>query len=150
MTKWSIIGFLVAVTIILGACTILPTTPAPLLEESAPAVLAPQVAPKWLGSQFDDVPLPAELGLDYNVSYMNVSASSPRVADLRYTGQTSPIEVLTYMQRSMLASGWQATSVTGVSVKTLRFVKAGEECVLVIHMGKKNQTVLMVRIHPRL
>ena len=150
MTRWTLIGCLVGAALSLSACAIAPAAPLPSSKEPAAALSAPRAAPKWLGSQFDDIPLPAELALDYDVSYMNVSAHAPRVADLRYTGKTSPIEVLTYMQRSMSGSGWEATSVTGVGVKTLRFVKDQEECVLVIHTGKGNQTVLMVRLHPRL
>ncbi|MFV1981086.1 MAG: hypothetical protein ACC655_08035, partial [Rhodothermia bacterium] len=121
--------------------------PPPLQYERAARL--PQPGMRWMGGRFEDVPVPLEFTLDYEVSYMDVSARGPRVADLRYTGRSLLNDVLTQVQQVMSKAGWQSTSLTGTAIKTLRFVKGEEECVLIIHKGDDGGSVIMVRLHPR-
>jgi len=116
------------------------------------AVVAPQApiaGTLWTGTRFEDVPIPQDFSLDYAASYLNVSEKGPRVADLRYTGRTALTDVLAYVQRGMSETGWRATSLTGVAIKTLRYVKGEEECEVVIHREDGGGSVIMIRLHPR-
>lgn len=103
----------------------------------------------WLGTQFDDVPIPPEFKLDYDSSYVSLSGQGPRVADLRYSGSTPLTDVLSYMQQSMARAGWQLTSLAGVAIKRLRYVKGNEESQLLIREGDSGESVIIVRLHPR-
>ena len=64
--------------------------PAPVLAMAQSPQLEEPERPgyRWLGTQFEDLPVPAELTLDYDASYVSTSAHGPRVADLRYSGNT--------------------------------------------------------------
>lgn len=104
---------------------------------------------RWLGTQFEDVPVPTDFTLDYDASYVSISAQGPRVADLRYTGDTPLTDVLSYTQQSMSRLGWQLTSLAGVAIKRVRYVKGDEECQLLIRGGDQGESVLVVRLHPR-
>ncbi len=107
---------------------------------------------QWRGTQFEDVPIPPDFTLDYDASYMNVSGEGwrARVADLRYTGEGLLTEALSNVQQGMHRSGWRLTSLTGVAIKSLRFIKGEEECQVIIREGDEGETVLVVRLHPRL
>jgi len=147
--KWRTIACMTAATFLLGGCGIRMTpepSPPPQFERVAKS---PRPAVRWMGTRFEDVPVPSEFTLAYEVSYMNVSARGPRVADLRYTGQSSLTDVLTHVQQAMLKAGWELTSLTGVAIKTLRYVKGEEECVVIIHKGDDGGSVIMIRLHPR-
>ena len=116
------------------------------LEPSVPEL--PPV--RWSGTQFGDVPVPEEFALDYDASYVNVSGQERRVrvADLRYTGNPSPTEALSNVQGGMSRSGWNLVSLTGVSIKSLRFIKNEEECQIIIREGDAGDTVVVIRLHP--
>ncbi len=151
MTRTSLLGLSAAV--VLSGCGRVwgpAATPSPAvqMEESQ---LPPEARPgnRWLGTQFEDVPAPAEFALDYDASYVSTSAQGPRVADLRYTGDTALTDVLSYTQQSMSRLGWHLTSLAGVAIKRLRYVKGDEECQLLIRRGDQGESVLVVRLHPR-
>ena len=125
--------------------------PAPVLAMAQPPQLEEPERPgnRWLGTQFEDVPVPAELTLDYDASYVSTSAHGPRVADLRYSGNTALTDVLSYTQQSMTRLDWRLTSLAGVAIKRMRYVKGDEECQLLIREGDRGESVLVVRIYPR-
>ncbi len=145
--KHTIIISLVVMTLFLYGCNSLTPKKAVPAAEAA-AAPAPQPSYRWVGTQFEDVPIPPDFNMDYDASYLNVAARGPRVADLRYRGQMPLSESLTYMQQGMEQAGWTMTSLTGVAIKTLRYVKNGEECVILLHKGGDGSSILMVRIHP--
>ena len=148
------------ITIIIGliATTLLPScetqppraaTPPPPVDP-AQAQATQQEAARWLGTQFEDVPIPPKFSLDYDASYVSTSSGQQsRVADLRYTGGTALTDILAYTQQSMARSGWQISSLSGVAIKRLRFVKGNEECQLLIRKGDSGESVLIIRIYPR-
>ncbi len=148
--KHTIIVSLVVMMLFLGGCNSLaPKKAAPVADEAAAAPApAPQPSYRWVGTQFEDVPIPPDFNMDYDASYLNVAGGGPRVADLRYRGQMPLTESLTYMQQGMEQAGWTMTSLTGVAIKTLRYIKNGEECVILLHKGDDGSSILMVRIHP--
>ena len=121
-------------------------------EERVDAAAQEIPAIQWRGTQFADVPIPPAFTLDYETSYLNVSGQGrrARVADLRYTADVPLTEALASVQQDMLRSGWSSVSLTGVAIKFLRFVKGKEECQLIIRKGDEGETVLVVRLHPRL
>ncbi len=128
------------------------TTPVALGPDQRFESLVPGLsAPTWSATQFDDVPVPPEFTLDYDASYINVSGQGlrVRVADLRYTGEAPLTEALASVQQGMLRSGWRLTSLTGVAIKSLRFVKGEEECQVIVREGDGGETVLVVRLQPR-
>lgn len=141
--KRTIIVSLLATTFFLGGCN-------SLAPRSVPAanVAVPQPTYRWVGTQFEDIPIPPDFSMDYDASYLNVAKGGPRVADLRYRGRMPLTESLTYMQQGMEQAGWTMTSLTGVAIKTLRYVKNGEECVILLHKADDGSSILMVRIHP--
>jgi hypothetical protein len=144
-----IIAALVAATLLLGGCGYFAAreeAPPPTSQELAESQLH---AKRWLGTQFADVPIAPDFTLDYGASYVNVSAQGPRVADLRYVGRTPLTDVLNYVQEAMSRAGWRSISLTGVAIKTMRYVKGEEECVFVIHK-ENGESIMMVRLHPRL
>ncbi len=125
--------------------------PAPVLAMAQPPQLEEPERPgnRWLGTQFEDLPVPAELKLDYEASYVSTSAHGPRVADLHYSGNTALTDVLSYTQQSMTRLDWRLTSLAGVAIKRLRYIKGDEECQLLIREGDQGESVLVVRIYPR-
>ncbi len=125
--------------------------PAPTVELAPPRQLQEPERPgnRWLGTQFEDIPTPAEFTLDYDASYVSTSARGPRVADLRYSGNTPLTDVLSYTQQSMTRLGWRLTSLAGVAIKRLRYIKGDEECQLLIRKGDRGESVLVVRLYPR-
>jgi len=147
--KYTIIISLVSTMLFLNGCnSFVPKKAEPAVAEAA-AASAPQPSSyRWVGTQFEDVPIPPDFKMDYDASYLNVAGGGPRVADLRYRGQMPLSESLTYMQQGMEQAGWTMTSLTGVAIKTLRYVKNGEECVILLHKGDDGSSILMVRIHP--
>ncbi len=147
MKKTSTIGLLGAVLVLMTGCGFLDIWKKP--PPPPVATQAPVVGSQWLGTRFEDIPIPQEFTLDYEASYLNVSEAGPRVADLRYTGKTSLTDVLSYVQRGMQEAGWRSTSLTGVAIKSMRYVKQDEECEVVIHKGGGNGSIIMVRLHPR-
>ncbi len=121
-------------------------------DESRPAPApAPAPAPQWQGTRFDDVPIPSSFTLDYDASYINISGSGrhPRVADIRYTGETPLSDALSNVQQGMLGSGWSLVSISGVDIKSLRFLKASEECQIIVRSDHDDTTVIIVRLYPR-
>jgi len=147
--KHTIIVSLVVMMLFLGGCNSLaPKKAAPVADEPAAAPAPQPSSYRWVGTQFEDVPIPPDFNMDYDASYLNVAGGGPRVADLRYRGQMPLTESLTYMQQGMEQAGWTMTSLTGVAIKTLRYVKNGEECVILLHKGDDGSSILMVRIHP--
>ncbi len=127
------------------------TPPVGLAPEGRLEPSVPELPPvRWSGTQFEDVPVPAEFALDYDASYVNVSGQERRVrvADLRYTGSPSPTETLGNVQGGMSRSGWNLVSLTGVSIKSLRFIKNEEECQIIIREGDAGDTVVVVRLQP--
>ena len=147
--NWRISACVATATFLLGGCGSLlapqPPPPPQLGSEPEP----PQPVGRWLGTHFEDLPVPAEFTLDYQASYVGTSASGPRVADLRYTGEFGVTKFLQFIQPAMLKAGWRLESLTGAAIKTLRFVKGVEECEMVIHSGDGANDVLMVRLYPR-
>ncbi len=141
--KRTIIVSLVTAMFFLGGCNML----APKVTPAA-KVAAPPPTYRWVGTQFEDIPIPPDFSMDYDASYLNVAVKGPRVADLRYRGQMSLTESLTYMQKGMEQAGWTMTSLTGVAIKTLHYVKNGEECVIMLHKADDGSSILMVRLHP--
>ena len=103
--------------------------PAPILAMAQPPHLEvpERTGNRWLGTQFEDLPVPADLTLDYDASYVSTSAHGPRVADLRYSGNTALTDVLSYTQQSMTRLGWRLTSLAGVAIKRRRYIKGDEE-----------------------
>ncbi len=126
------------------------SSPPPLETAQGQQPRVPQLpSGRWLGTQFEDVPVPPDFTLDYDSSYVSVSEQGPRVSDLRYTGTTALTDVLRFVQQAMPQAGWQLASLAGVAIKSLRYYKEDEECQLVIHKGDEGGTVIMVRLHPR-
>jgi hypothetical protein len=110
----------------------------------------PQLPSKrWLGSHLEDLPMPHDFALDYKASYLNVTGREARVADLRYTGPTPITEVLSFLQFSVPKAGWSSISLTGGAIKTLRYAKDNEECVLIVRKGDGGESVILVYLHPR-
>ncbi len=135
--------------IVSGGCSYVGTgEKRPQLSPVEAATEAPR-AGRWLGTHFEDIPIPQEFTLDYGSSYLNVSERGPRVADLRYTGQAPLTDVLIHVERVMPRAGWRSTSLTGVAIKAMRYVKGDEECELLVHEGDGGGSVIMVRLHPR-
>ncbi len=135
----------------LTGCTLLEPSaqPAPLPEVSMPATAPEQPGAPWRATHFEDIAVPSEFDLDYDHSYINISDSGRRrVADLRYTGSPSPTKALAEMQREMLRSGWSLESLSGVSIKSLRYSKAGEECDIIIRAAEDGGTLIVVRVQP--
>lgn len=127
----------------------------PMMNEAAsappPAAAAAAPAPQWQGTRFDDVPIPSSFTLDYDASYINISGSGrhPRVADIRYTGESPLSDALSNVQQGMLGSGWSLASISGVDIKSLRFLKAREECQIIVRSDHDDTTVIIVRLYPR-
>ena len=46
-------------------------------------------------------------------------------------------------------SDWRLTSLAGVAIKRMRYIKGDEECQLLIREGDQAESVLVVRIYPR-
>lgn len=146
----SIVAILVGILVVAAGCGLAgfrKKEPPPVAAATVPQ--APIAGTLWTGTRFEDIPIPQDFSLDYGASYLNVSENGPRVADLRYTGRTALTDVLAYVQRGMSENGWRATSLTGVAIKTLRYVKGDEECEVVIHRGDGAGSVIMIRLHPR-
>lgn len=122
--------------------------PLQMVQPQPPQEPEPTSSP-WLGTRFDDVPIPPEFTLDYDVSYVSISRQGPRVADLRYAGSTALTDVLSYMQQSMARGGWKLNSLAGVAIKRLNYVKGKEECQLLIRKGDRGESVIVVRLQPR-
>ncbi len=135
----------------LTGCTLLQQSPqpAPLPEVSMPAPAPEHLGAPWRATHFEDIAVPSEFDLDYDHSYINISDSGRRrVADLRYTGSPSPTKALSGIQREMLRSGWSLESLSGVSIKSLRYSKAGEECDIIIRAADEGGTLIVVRVQP--
>lgn len=147
--KWRTIACLTAAAFLLGGCSYGVIREPPPPPPYGKVASSPQPTMRWLGTRFEDIPVPSEFTLDYEVSYMDVPARGPRVTDLRYTGEASLTDVLTELQQAMLKAGWQSISLTGAGIKTLRYVKGQEECVLIVHKGHRGGAVIMIRLHPR-
>ena len=141
----------------LGSCIWL--TGCALLEQSPPPAPPPDVgmaapAPErpgapWQDTRFEDISVPSEFDLDYDHSYVDISnGGRRRIADLRYTGSPSPTEALAGIQREMLRSGWSLESLSGVSIKSLRYSKSGEQCDMIIRTADEGGTLIVVRVQP--
>ncbi len=48
----------------------------------------------------------------------------------------------------MARSGWSLESLSGVSIQSLRYSKAGEECNLIIRAAEEGGTLIVVRVQP--
>ncbi len=135
----------------LTGCTLLEQSaqPAPLPDVSMPAAAPVHPGAPWRATHFEDIAVPSEFDLDYDHSYINISdGGRRRVADLRYTGSPSPTKALAAMQREMARSGWSLESLSGVSIKSLRFSKASEECDIIVRVADDGETVIVVRVQP--
>ncbi len=103
----------------------------------------------WRATHFEDISVPSEFGLDHDNSYVAISdGGRRRIADLRYTGNPSPTRALAEMQREMMRSGWSLESMSGISIKSLRYSKAGEECDIIIRTAEEGGTLIVVRVQP--
>lgn len=148
---WKITACLAAAAFLFGECAFPVETPPPPAPQLDTPPEASQSGARWMGTHFEDVPVPSEFTLDYEVSYVDASARGPRIADLRYTGNFEITKFLMFVQPAMTKAGWRLDSLTGAAIKTLRFVKGTEECVMVIHRGHDGRgpgSVLMARLHP--
>ena len=135
----------------LTGCTLLEQSaqPAPLPEVSMPAPVPDHLGAPWRGTHFEDLAVPSEFDLAYDHSYIDISdGGRRRIADLRYTGSPSPTQALAGMQREMVRSGWSLESLSGVSIKSLRYSKAGEECDIIIRTADEGGTQIVVRVQP--
>ncbi len=135
----------------LTGCTLLEQSapPAPLPDVSMAATAPEQPGAPWRATRFEDISVPSEFDLDYDHSYVDISnGGRRRIADLRYTGSPSPAKALAEIQREMMRSGWSLESLSGVSIKSLRYSKAGEECDIIIRTADDGETVIVVRVQP--
>ena len=145
------IGYALGSGFWLTGCTVLEQSaqPAPLPAVSMPAPAPEQPGAPWRATHFEDIMVPSEFDLDYDQSYIDISdGGRRRIADLRYTGSPSPTKALSGIQREMLRSGWSLESLSGVSIKSLRYSKAGEECDIIIRAADDGETVIVVRVQP--
>ncbi len=142
--KHTTIISLIATMLFLGGCSsVAPTS----TSATADVAVAPPTY-RWVGTQFEDIPIPPDFNMDYDASYLNVAEGGPRVADLRYRGRMPLTESLTYIQQGMERAGWTMSSLTGVAIKTLRYIKGSEECVILLHKAEGGNSIIMIRIHP--
>ncbi len=135
----------------LTGCTLLEPSaqPAPLPEVSMPATAPEHPGAPWRATHFEDIAVPSEFDLDYDQSYIDISnGGRRRIADLRYTGNPSPTRALAEMQREMMRSGWSLESMSGISIKSLRYSKASEECDIIIRPAEDGGTLIVVRVQP--
>ncbi len=145
------IGCALGSSLWLTGCTLLEQSaqPAPLPEVSMPATAPEHPGAPWRATHFEDIAVPSEFDLDYNHSYIDISdGGRRRIADLRYTGSLSPTKALAGMQREMVRSGWNLESLSGVSIKSLRYSKASEECDIIIRPAEDGGTLIVVRVQP--
>jgi len=143
MKRTLLVSLIATMFFLAGCSTFAPVTPPATNVAPVPETY------RWVGTQFEDIPIPPDFNMDYDASYLNVSEDGPRVADLRYRGRMPITESLTYIQQGMERSGWTMSSLTGVAIKTLRYAKGSEECVILLHKVKDGSTIIMVRIHPK-
>ena len=135
----------------LTGCTLLePSAPqAPLPDVSMAATAPERPGAAWRATYFEDITVPSEFDLDYDHSYIDISdGGRRRIADLRYTGSPSLTKALAEMQREMMRSSWSLESLSGVSIKLLRYSKAGEECDIIIRTAEEGGTLIVVRVQP--
>ncbi len=151
MLLFSLFGYVLGSGFWLTGCTLLEQSarPAPLPEVSMPAPTPEQPGAPWRATHFEDIAVPSEFDFDYDHSYIDISDDGRRrIADLHYTGSPSPTKALSGIQREMLHSGWRLESLSGVSIKSLRYSKAGEECNIIIRPAEEGGTLIVVRVQP--
>jgi len=133
-----LMGFVVYFAVVSGCAAGRPTPPAPPAapvsnrQEATvrqPTMRAPSA--QWILNHYTDLPIPNGYEFKPDESFVFVQ-DALRSADLKYEGNLPVEKLIRFYAEAMPTNGWQFLRMTGVKMKTITFVKAGEICEILI------------------